>query len=176
MCPRASLHLHTRCQSGFALVSAIFLLVVLAALGGFIVSIFTSQQQTSALDLQGERAYQAARAGIEWGAYQIATPENNNYGLTSGFTNQYGGGACPNTCTCPGSPTTLNGLGGSLANFTVAVTCSFSDHPEGSNTIRVYQLTSTANAGGVVGNGDYVERRVDLTASTCRQAVNGPEC
>ncbi|MBZ0090702.1 MAG: hypothetical protein K8F27_00555 [Sulfuricellaceae bacterium] len=150
------------------MVTAIFLLVVLAALGGFIVSIFTSQQQTSALDLQGERAYQAARSGIEWGVYQIASPENLNYGKTAApFTIQY---------ACAGSPATLNGLGGSLAGFAVTVTCSFSDHTEGSNLIRVYQLTSTATAGGAVGNGDYVERRVDLTTSTCRQALDDQEC
>lgn len=168
MRPDSPRPLPARPQNGFALVTAIFLLVVLAALGGFIVNIFTSQQQTSALDLQGERAYQAARAGIEWGAYQIADPENRNYGkIAASFTLQY---------ACAGAPATLNGLGGSLAGFTVNVTCGFSDHAEGGNTIRVYQLTSTATAGGAVGNKDYVERRIDLTTSTCRQAVDGREC
>ena len=52
---------------GFAIVSAIFILVVLAALGAFIVNVFTSQQIGSALDVQGVRVYQAARAGLELG-------------------------------------------------------------------------------------------------------------
>lgn len=54
-------------QSGFAIVSAIFLLVVLAALGGFIATVSTMQHIGSALDVSGARAYQAARAGTEWG-------------------------------------------------------------------------------------------------------------
>jgi MSHA biogenesis protein MshP len=57
-------------QCGFGLVSAIFLLVVLSSLGAAIVSVFTIQQASSALDVTGARAYQAARAGIEWGLYQ----------------------------------------------------------------------------------------------------------
>jgi Tfp pilus assembly protein PilX len=67
---------------GFAIVSAIFILVVLAALGAFIVNVSTNQQIGSTLDLQGVRAYQAARAGIEWGIYQVqATPAYNfSYG------------------------------------------------------------------------------------------------
>jgi hypothetical protein len=55
---------------GFAIVSAIFILVVLAALGAFIVNISTNLQIGSALDVQGVRAHQAARAGIEWGLFK----------------------------------------------------------------------------------------------------------
>jgi MSHA biogenesis protein MshP len=57
-------------SAGAGLVTAIFLLVVLAALGVAMVSIFNAQQSSSALDVQGARAYQAARAGIEWGLFQ----------------------------------------------------------------------------------------------------------
>jgi MSHA biogenesis protein MshP len=59
-----------RRSAGVGLVTAIFLLVVLAGLGVAMVTIFTSQQQSSTLDVQGARAYQAARAGIEWGLFQ----------------------------------------------------------------------------------------------------------
>jgi MSHA biogenesis protein MshP len=59
-----------RHSAGVGLVTAIFLLVVLAGLGVAMVTIFTSQQQSSTLDVQGARAYQAARAGIEWGLFQ----------------------------------------------------------------------------------------------------------
>ena len=58
-----------RKSRGVGLVTAIFLLVVLAGLGVALVSIFTSQQQAIALDEQGVRAGQAARAGIEWGLF-----------------------------------------------------------------------------------------------------------
>lgn len=57
-------------QAGVGLVTAIFLLVVLAGLGAASVTLFTAQQESSNLDLQGAKAYQAARAGIEWGLYE----------------------------------------------------------------------------------------------------------
>ena len=59
-----------RRQAGVGLVTAIFLLVVLAGLGVASVTLFTSQQASANLDLEGARAYQAARAGIEWGLYE----------------------------------------------------------------------------------------------------------
>lgn len=54
-------------QEGFSIVAAIFILVVLAALASFIVSVTATQNLTLAQDLQGARAYQAARAGTEYG-------------------------------------------------------------------------------------------------------------
>ena len=58
-----------RC-AGVGLVTAIFLLVVLAGLAVAMVGISGAQQSASVLDVQGARAYQAARAGIEWGLFQ----------------------------------------------------------------------------------------------------------
>lgn len=55
---------------GFALISAIFILVVLAVLAGVAVQVSSMQHVGSALDVQGAQAYQAARAGIEWGLYR----------------------------------------------------------------------------------------------------------
>ena len=51
--------------------SAIFLLVILAGLAAFLVHISTTQSITSAQDIQGARAYHAARAGVDWGLYQV---------------------------------------------------------------------------------------------------------
>lgn len=56
-----------RVHQGFAAIAAVFLLVVLAALGAYMVSFSNTQQLTSAQDMQGTRAYWAARAGLEWG-------------------------------------------------------------------------------------------------------------
>ena len=39
-------------------------------LGGFIATVSTTQHVGSALDVTGARAYQAARAGTEWGVAQ----------------------------------------------------------------------------------------------------------
>src|SRR5262245_24324860 len=94
---------------GFSIVAAIFLLVVLALLGTAIVYVTGLQQSGHQLDVLGARAYQAARAGIEWGAFQVLDPNNTI--------------ASPALPTCPAT-TNLTGLGGSLASFTVTVTCN----------------------------------------------------
>lgn len=55
---------------GFLIPSAVFLLVVLAGLAAFLVTISSGQHLGSALDVVGARAYQAARSGLEWGFFQ----------------------------------------------------------------------------------------------------------
>ena len=154
---------------GFAIVSAIFILVVLGALGAFIVNISTNQQTGSALDIQGVRAYQAARAGIEWGIYQVqATPAYNfSYGTPAVAV----GSANPNTRLCPASPTSFVPAAPALAGFTVTVTCIATvDLVNGGPT--VYTLQSTACNRPAAGacppavpapGADYIERRIEVT-------------
>ncbi len=125
-------------QRGFAIVAAIFLVVVLAALGAFMLTFSTVQHITSAQDVQGTRAYQAARTGIEWGAYQVL--QNSS---------------------CPGS-TSLT-AGGTQAGFTIVVQCvSYGPYTEGGNNVNMYQITSTASQ-GTVGSATYVERQLQAT-------------
>ena len=127
---------------GFALVSAIFLLVVLALLGAMIVALSTTQQVGQARDLLGSRAYFAARAGIEWGVF--AALRNN---------------ACAPS-------TTLPALAGSASGFAVVVTCSASGpFDEGGTAVRIYQLTATATR-GAAGAPDQVERQLQAQVST----------
>ena len=52
------------------MITAIFLLVVIAMLGAYIASLATTQQTSEALDVQGARAYQATYAGMQWGVFQ----------------------------------------------------------------------------------------------------------
>lgn len=131
-----------RMQKGFSIISAIFLLVVLAFLGTAMVTFSTNQQQSSAMDVMGSRAYQAARAGVEWGAYQVLR----------------GGGACAGTLPAG----TLNGT---LSGFAVTVTCvptAASEVSAATGTVTVYDLTSTA-AQGAVGQPGYVERAIQVS-------------
>src|SRR3989442_6606212 len=100
-------------QTGFSIIAAIFLLVVLAVLGAFIVSVTGMQQSSGQLDVLGVRAYQSARAGMEWGAYQVLDPYNTLNGL--------GPNTCPTTAVMPScfvSPQNLPPLAGSLSGFT----------------------------------------------------------
>jgi MSHA biogenesis protein MshP len=143
-----------RLQQGFSIVSAIFLLVVLAFLGAAMVTFSTSQQQSSALDVMGVRAYQASRAGIEWGAFQI---------LQSGVA----GGAFATACQ-PGPTTSAlvaGTLAGTLSGYAVAVNCTsvaVADANAAGGTATVYQLTSTATR-GAAGTADYVERQIAVS-------------
>lgn len=57
--------------AGFAMISAIFILVVLAALGAFGIGIASMQHLGSAYDVEGARALHAARSGLDWAAYRV---------------------------------------------------------------------------------------------------------
>ncbi len=134
-----AIHRVGQAQRGFAIVAAIFLLVVLSALGAFMLTFSTVQHITSAQDVQGTRAYQAARTGIEWGAYQVLINSKN----------------------CPSS-TSLT-AGGTQAGFNITVQCSsFGPYTEGGNTVNMYQIISTASQ-GTVGSATYVERQLQAT-------------
>jgi|SRR5690349_5178666 MSHA biogenesis protein MshP len=165
-----------KAQSGFSLIAAIFLLVVLALMGTLIVSITSMQSASGQLDLSGVRAYQSARAGTEWAAYQVLDPDN---------------ALNPVTCSpvvmpaCPASPTNLSALGGTLSSFTVSVTCTqAADTTESNRNVRVFQIVATAcnqPSGGSCPNASptsgYVERRLEATFSKCKDSTaTAPRC
>ena len=133
-------------QEGFSIITAIFLLVVLGTLGTMMVTFFAAQQQSSAQDVMGSRAYQAARAGIEWAAFNIAPP------------------AATPWAGCVAASNPLGVLGGSLSPFIVTINCVASPvFLEGGIPINVYSITSTAVTGGVPGSRDYTERVITAT-------------
>ena len=135
-----------RFQNGFLLPAAIFILVILAALGAYALNITSIQQATSTQDVQGARAYQSARAGIEWAAYQVLSP--GTMALAS----------------CPASPSTI-----AVDNFSVAVSCTRSaDYFEqgSDHTIAIYDVTATASF-GTAGTTGYIERQIQVTLSKC---------
>ena len=120
-------------QSGLSIISAIFMLVLLAALAAFMLTFSMSSNVTQAQDIQGSRAYWAARSGLEWGAYRVVQD---------------------NAC----ATTTLT-----LSGFAVAVTCSLSGpYPEGGSNVNIYRITSTASQ-GTLGSVGYVERQLQAT-------------
>lgn len=123
-------------ERGFAAIAAIFLVVVLAALGAFMVTSSNTQQLTSAQDVQGSRAYWVARAGLEWAIGYLT--------------------ANPAATTCPGNPSPLEG-------FNLAVSCSSKVYTEGANTVTIFNMTAVANAGGSVGSVGYIERSVSAS-------------
>ena len=130
-------------QQGFALVAAIILVVILAALSAFVASMVGGQSANQQLERMTRVTDLAARAGLEWGAYQVMRSATAPPSLALP--------SCPNTI--PGAPRTLPTLPGSLAVVTVTVTCTT---PSPGST---YQITATAKSGGTPDQPDYVERQ-----------------
>jgi MSHA biogenesis protein MshP len=126
-------------QKGFTLVQAVFILVVLSLLGVVMMRMIGVQSSTSVFALQGARAYQAARSGLEWGAYQAKN------------------GSCVPYDSIADSPRLM------IENFKVAVDCDpsqpFTEGPIG--PYYVYQLSAIATFGNY-GSPDYVSRKVQM--------------
>lgn len=121
-------------QQGFSLVSAIFLLVVLAALGAFMLTFSNTQHITSAQDIQGSRAYWAARAGLE---LAIASAP----------------------ATCPAANTITN-MTANIDTFSVQVSTSCNPYTEAAATanVHIFQFTSTASNAVNIGSLGFIER------------------
>ena len=128
--------MRARRQRGFSIVSTIFLLVVLAALGVFAVRMNTLQQQTATSALRAAQAFHAARSGVEWGAYRALKAS-----------------------VCNSTATILNLTESGTSGFRVSVTCNSSTHTEGTATVKVYVFDVRAEA-GTYGGIDYVSRRL----------------
>ena len=126
-------------QSGFTLVTALFLLIVVSLLSVYLINFRNVQQSTVVFGQQGARAMQAAHAGIEWGIYESVVNGN---------------------CI----PTAFTASGTALSAYNISVTCSSSAHTEGAVLITTYRLTSTAQT-GTYGTLDYVYRSMQATVS-----------
>lgn len=136
-------------QSGFSLVAAIFILVILALLGAFMVTIGQVQRATVTGALQGARTYYAAQAGVELGIYRaLNTPLGTACALAPA-TVQTG----PFALSVPG-----------LDGFQVTVVCSYTTHQERSSTFQVFDISSTATF-GTFGSDQYASRTLFVSAT-----------
>ncbi len=129
---------------GFVLPTAIFLIVIMAALGAFIAQVTAAANTAAGQDVQGARALQAARAGIEAGLYAVRI-----------------NGICPG-----GTLTSMPGLNG----LKVTWACTRYGFNDAGEARVVWQITSTAcSTGGTscpsssateLQGSDYVERQL----------------
>ena len=112
--------------------------MVVAALVVYMTNIRVVQQITLLYGVQGARASLAARSGIEWGIYRSIV--NGNCAASTSFSD----------AAFPG--------------FNIEVQCAQSAHTEANTTIDIYQITAIARS-GAFGSLDYVQRRIQATAS-----------
>lgn len=140
------------------MISVVFILVVLAALGAAVASMSMRQQLGSASELGAARAYQTARAGLEWAAFQVLRNPAPPAAAPACFS------------TSSFSPAALPG-------FTVTVSCTRTPGSgtvsDGSTALVFYQLVATACNAPSGGNcpttstpqPTYVERQLTWTLS-----------
>lgn len=126
-------------QQGFSIVTAIFVLVVLGLLGGYMVKLSTVQTSTFNTILQGARCYQATKAGIEWAIARIGN-----------------GGSCGDI----NAQTALSFTG--LDGFSVRLSCSSQSHSEAERTLNVYRINALGSFGNYADSG-YVARELEVT-------------
>lgn len=126
-------------QQGFSLVMAIFILVVVGLLGGYMLRLSGVQLQTFNQGLQGARAYQAAHAGIEWSIGRIAN-----------------GGNCADISAQ--SAMSFAGLNG----FSVRMSCSSQSYSEAERNLTVYRIGALSQFSSYTSS-DYVARQLEVT-------------
>lgn len=107
-------------QQGFALVTAIFLITVLASLALFLLVMSGVSQQTPVIGMNGAQAYHAARSGLEWG---ISGAINND-----------------TVASCTGSMT--------LGGYAVDVNCTQSTH-DGFNYYTIVSVATVGTPGNL---------------------------
>ena len=132
---------HLARQRGMSLVVAIFLIVVIASLAAFAVSVGGATRDATNLQLSADRAVAAARAGNEWGAYRALVQ---------------------NACA---ASTVLNLNQAALRGYRVTVTCTRTNHTEGAVTYAVFDVSAFAQLGNF-GAANYVSRRISARYST----------
>lgn len=135
MCRNGRYSLPSR-QSGVSLIAAIFVMVMLAALGSYIATITVFQHTGTALSLQSARALAAAESGIDWGIWYVRT--NNACAGATSFT---------------------------VGQFTVVQSgCSASAVTEGVTAYNIFQLQFTASSTGLsFGDPAYASRTLHAT-------------
>ena len=122
-------------QSGFSLVTSIFILVILSILGSYMVMMVSTQNQSTVLSVQGYRAWYAAVSGLEWTAYQIEATGN-----------------------CPSVPTIMV-----VEGFSVQLTdCTAYAITEAGGSYNMHDVTVMSESGNY-GDIDYVSRTLRAT-------------
>jgi MSHA biogenesis protein MshP len=126
-----------RRQKGMSIVIALFVVVVVAMLAAFAVTVGGAQRQADTTNMLGSRALAAARSGLEWGLYRTR----------AGW------------CTTPNVQQVVALTEGALRGFQVTVKCSGYQHTEGGPPYYSFDITATAKY-GTYGSTDFAARTV----------------
>ncbi len=122
---------------GFALLAAIFVLVIMSGAGALALRVSATQSRNASMALLGARTYYAAYSGIEWATYKAIN-----------------GGGCPSASFALAEET--------ASGIAVSITCSSADHVEGATTRSTLSVESTASYGSF-GDRDFISRGLQVT-------------
>lgn len=141
-------------QRGISVFMAIFLLLLFGLISALMATMLSTANMTEAQDIEGARTYQAARAGIEWGVYQL-DPKAASAALPACFS--------PN-------PATLTAIPG----YSVRVGCTpypgaATSYQEGTRTMRIFQIVATATP--VAARPPGIEREIAVSVEKCRDST-----
>jgi len=123
-------------QGGFAIITAVFVLVIVAAIAGMMGTLIAHGKQENALSLQESRAYYAAVSGLDWTVSRLDSGQN-----------------------CAGVEGTLAMGAGTLFGSQVVITCTAESFEEGSNTITIFSISSVASLGQYGPDSDPTSKR-----------------
>jgi len=126
---------------GSALITAMFLMVVLLGIGMAMMNLSSVEHDTASKSLLSTKVYYGAKAGLDWGIQQAVAA---------------------GVCASSTGPFSLSG--GSLNDVKVTVTCAESKQGAASGR-SVFYITSKATTTGAVGAPNYAERRMEATVS-----------
>jgi MSHA biogenesis protein MshP len=140
---RAANYPYPSLQKGSALVIAIFIIIVLSALGAALVNMLDSSQEGVAYEVLGTRAYTAAQSGLQWQLSEVFPL--GSVAIT-----------CKNQADINSiTPTFINTQG--LSQCSVSVSCSDFEL----DSIRYYSIVST---GQCTIDGEATSRTVAVEA------------
>ena len=134
MMPMSITHPNLTKQKGVSIVTAIFLIVVLALMGTGMVSLLSTSQQSISQEITSAKTYMAGRSCLQWGMYQAVY-----------------------TATAGSHTNTFNNANSSLFNTqcTTDITSLTADG------LTFFNITATANF-GVVTDPEYSQRTMRL--------------
>lgn len=148
-------------QAGFSIVSAIFLITVMAIIGAYMIRISATQHTVTALSVEGIRAHFAARSAMEW-ALAVATRNQADHDAL---------------CSTASPVTNITFSTGTLNGFQANVICNDSLNPappctnpgtkyggfqDGPGCYEVDQIDVLASRGA---GADYISRSLRTTIS-----------
>lgn len=124
---------------GFGLVAALFLIIVVTLVVIAMAQLSATQHGSTSLAIQQARAYQAARAGLEWG-------------ISRAF----------NAASCTAGTPSL--AASALAEFTVSVACTSTSYTDNQGQpVQIFRLVATAQNGTPGARPDYAYRQLTAT-------------